>query len=87
MMREITQDEMVNEPHDGIHLIVILVIASIGGWLHISEWIIGGIETAYFALVFLFVDKKGWSKFLKLASLLIILWIVQKWLFSIAYFS
>lgn len=87
MMKEITQDETVNEPNDGIHLVVILVIASIGGWLQISEWIIGGIEALYFALVFLFVDKKGWTKFLKLASLLIILWIVQKWLFSLAYFS
>ncbi len=87
IMRETTQDETVNEPIDGIHLVVILVIASIGVWLHLSEWIIGSIEAAYFSIIFLFVDKKGWGKFLKLASLLLILWIVQKWLVSFSFLS
>lgn len=82
IMRETTQDETVNEPNDGIHLVVILVIAGIGGWLHVSNWIISGIETAYFAIIFLFVDKKGWRMLVKLAGALLILWFLQKWLFG-----
>lgn len=83
-MRETTQDETVNEPHDGIHLVVILVIASIGVWLHLSEWVISGIEAAYFALIFLFVDKKGGGKLVKYAVVLFVLWVIQKWLFGVA---
>lgn len=83
IMREITQDETVNEPNDGIHLVVILVIASIGEWLHVSNWIITGIETAYFAIIFLFVDKKSVGKLVKLAGVLLVLWIIQKWLFAL----
>lgn len=82
IMRETTQDETVNEPNDGIHLVVILVIASIGAWLHVSNWIISGIEAAYFAIIFLFVDKKGWRMLVKLAGALLILWFLQKWLFG-----
>lgn len=86
-MRETTQDETVNEPHDGIHLVAILVIASIGVWLHLSEWVIFGIEAVYFALIFLFVDKKGWGNLVKYAGILFILWMTQKWLFGAAIVS
>ncbi|MGG0643848.1 hypothetical protein ABE021_07895 [Sporosarcina gallistercoris] len=87
MMKETTQDEDGNEPHDGIHLVAILVIASIGGWLHLSEWLISGIEAAYFALIFLFVDKKEWGNLVKYAGVLLILWVTQKWLFGVAIVS
>lgn len=80
-MRETTQDETVNEPYDGIHLIVILVIASIGEWLHLSDSLILGIETVYFALIFLFVDKIGGGKLFKYAGVLFVLWLIQKWIF------
>lgn len=57
-MREITQDDTVNEPNDGIHLVVILVVASIGSWLYLEDWVITGIEAVYLSFVFLFLIKE-----------------------------
>ncbi|WP_432353575.1 hypothetical protein [Sporosarcina sp. A2] len=86
-MREITQDDTVNEPNDGIHLVVILVVASIGSWLYLEDWVITGIEAVYLSFVFLFFDKRGWIKLMKFASILLIFWIIQRWLLSLSIFT
>lgn len=80
-MKEVTQDETVNQPYDGIHVVVILLLASIGWWLHISEWIVTLLLGIYFAIVFLFIEKKSWFKLFKFAVILLIVWVIQRWLF------
>ena len=85
-MREVTQDETVHEPNDGIHLVVILIVSGIGGWLQLPEWIIITLLGVYFAINFIWIDKKAgdkkaWIDIAKYIVVLLIIWVLQRWLF------
>lgn len=82
-MREVTQDETVHSPNDGIHLVVILTTAMITGWLNIADWIFITFIGLYFAFNYIWIDKKFGDKkerikLFKYAGVLLILWMVQK---------
>lgn len=77
-MKEKTQDETVNAPNDGIHFVVILLIMSIGWWLHLSEWLVSSVQVTYIILISLFVDKTGWRSFAQYLGFFLLLLLTQK---------
>ena len=82
-MREVTQDETVGGPNDGVHLVAALTISIISGWLQLPDWISLTFVSIYFAINFIwsdkkFRDKKEGMKLVKYGGILLILWIFQK---------
>ncbi|WJY26863.1 MULTISPECIES: hypothetical protein [Sporosarcina] len=81
-MRERTQDETVNTPYDGVHLVIILLVAGIGSWLHVPEWIVSVMQVGYLFVFSIFTRQFSRQAFIRYSGLIVVLLLLQRFVFS-----